>query len=146
MLLDFEYERVFMQRFGLLFFTLIIPLIGFGAIKLLNLKYLFYLKLDWQTILLMTIVAPILEEIIFRGLLQEWLQQLLHSNISAIILVNLLFMLLHYTTKNQIVYLLAIFFCGIIYSVVKIKQKSIIFPILLHAYYNLSFIIMLKLL
>jgi len=135
-----------MQRLGFILFILILPVIIFIAMKLLFSENLFSVDLNFRTIFILIFISPMLEEIVFRGLLQEWLPQILPNKIISIILLNILFAALHYNVNNQFIYLLAIFFCGIIYSAVKILYKKNIFPILLHSYYNACFIIAMLLL
>ena len=130
-----------MQRLGFILFILILPAIVFITMKLLFTDNLFTVYLNFKTILILIFISPILEEIVFRGLIQEWLQQILPSRIIAITLLNILFAALHYNVNNNLIYLLAIFFCGIIYSVAKVLYKKNIFPILLHSYYNSCFVI-----
>ena len=132
-------------RVGFLLFIIILPTLAFSILKLLHLNHVFSIHLDWRTILILVFISPILEEVIFRGLLQEWLQSLLNQTIPTIILVNTLFTILHYNVNKNFIYLITIFFCGIIFSVVKILHKRVVFTIMLHSYYNVCFIIMLYL-
>lgn len=95
-------------------------------------------------ILILLIVSPILEELTFRGLLQNLILRYSNSYVFTIILVNFAFVALHYSVNRHILYMLAIFICGIIFSVIKVYYKKIVFPIIVHVYYNLCFIVFIK--
>ncbi len=84
------------------------------------------------------IFAPIVEEFLFRGLLQSWLKKWLGLK-PAIIIASLIFAFFHYSSSQKLanlnivgsLFLLALFL-GFIYE----RQKSLIASIFLHATFN----------
>ncbi|MBY0378868.1 MAG: CPBP family intramembrane metalloprotease [Burkholderiales bacterium] len=92
-------------------------------------------------ILLLVIISPIFEEIVFRGLIQDFLVKKIKCKYLAFTSVNLLFVLLHIHKNMGIIYLMFVFICGMIFSVVKYKSSRVLYPIVLHSYYNLLFIL-----
>jgi len=119
------------------YFSVLLPIVALFLLYKLKLPFLNY-QITGNILFLITI-SPILEELVFRGLLQEAIYNKTKNYIFTVILVNIAFMSLHYPVNNNIVYLFAVFICGIIFSVVKIYHKRIIYPIILHMYYNLCF-------
>ena len=126
------------------YFSVLLPIGVFFLLYKLKLPFLNYHLTT--SILILLIVSPVLEEFTFRGLLQDLILNKIKNYIFTVFLVNIAFMLLHYNVNNDIVYLFAVFICGIIFSVVKIYYGSILYPIILHVYYNLCFITYFKLL
>jgi|SRR6185437_4097640 len=125
----------------------------FSVLLPIGVFYLLYkLKLPFlndhltTNILILLIVSPVLEEFTFRGLLQDMILNKTKNYIFTVFLVSIAFTLLHYNVNNNIVYLFAVFICGIIFSVIKIYYRKIAYPIMLHVYYNLCFITYFKLL
>jgi membrane protease YdiL (CAAX protease family) len=123
-------------------FAVLLPISVFCTLYGLNLSFLKN-SLTYN-ILFLLFISPILEELTFRGLLQDLVQNRTKNYIFTILFINSAFMLLHYKINNSILYLFAVFFCGIIFSVIKIYYKNIIYPIVMHVYYNLCFIIYCK--
>lgn len=124
-------------------FAVLLPISVLYLIYKLNLPFLNY-KLT-TNILLLLVVSPILEEFTFRGLLQDMIQTKTKNYILTLFILNTAFTLLHYNVNNSIVYLFTVFICGIIFSVSKMYYKMIVYPIMLHMYYNLCFITYFKL-
>jgi membrane protease YdiL (CAAX protease family) len=125
------------------YFAVLLPVSALYLLHKLNLPFLNY-SLN-TNILILLVVSPLLEEFTFRGLLQDLILNKTKNYIFTVFLVNIAFVLLHYNINNNIVYLLAVFTCGIIFSVVKIYYGRIVYPIMLHVYYNLCFITYFKL-
>lgn len=90
---------------------------------------------------LLIFVSPILEEIVFRGLLQDFFIKIIRSKVLALGLLNIIFSLIHAHNNQNIVYLSILFFCGIIFSIVKYNYNKLSYVIFLHAYYNILFVI-----
>jgi membrane protease YdiL (CAAX protease family) len=88
---------------------------------------------SWLTIHLIcaTIVAPIIEEIIFRGVVLRALLKK-YSVTSAIICTSLLFAFFHLDKSY-----LSAFIQSVIFSVVAIRFRSLYAPMLIHGLYNL---------
>ncbi|TKG91460.1 CPBP family intramembrane metalloprotease [Puteibacter caeruleilacunae] len=79
------------------------------------------------------IFAPILEELLFRGLfLKKFLEQ--YSVMKAILLSSLLFALAHFRLND----IIPLFMGGIFYGIVFYKMKSLYYAIAFHAISNLS--------
>ncbi|OJF91371.1 CPBP family intramembrane glutamic endopeptidase [Alkalibacterium sp. 20] len=77
------------------------------------------------------ILAPITEEFIFRGLiLNKWAEK--SSNTRALIISSLLFGVLHFGS-----FIIPQFIGGLLYGIVYIKTKKLIYPILMHVINNL---------
>jgi membrane protease YdiL (CAAX protease family) len=98
-----------------------------------------------KTILLMIIISPIIEEMVFRYFLYNYLQRIynyFNKNIN-IILTNIVFMLLHLRNTHDIIILFGIFISGIVFNLVYIEKKLLIYPILIHAWFNLCYLLML---
>ena len=84
------------------------------------------------------VIAPILEEFLFRGVLQNFLKKYLKRSY-AILLTSVIFAFAHYSYAQKLanitilgsLFVLAVFL-GFLYE----KQKSLISPIFLHATFN----------
>ena len=127
---------------GKYIFACFVILLPIGVFCLLQKFYLPFLNYNLTPgLLILLIVSPILEELTFRGLLQDLVLSKTKNYIFTILIVNIAFMLLHFNVNKNIVYLLLVFTCGIIFSVSKIYYERISLHILLHMYYNLCFIV-----
>ncbi len=83
------------------------------------------------TVIAQVLAAPILEEIIFRGLILSRLKKAMPVTV-AVIISSLFFALVH----GQILWMSYAFLLGIVFCVVAIKTKSILSTILLHFVFN----------
>ncbi|SHI83042.1 hypothetical protein SAMN05443429_10558 [Cruoricaptor ignavus] len=91
-------------------------------------------SMDTPTMLVMTVgFAPVLEEIIFRGIIQKGLQNKGWQPISAIIFSSLLFAIIHGNPWQAIGAFLLGFVLGFVYW----RTGSLLNSILLHAFNNL---------
>ena len=81
-------------------------------------------------ILYATILAPIIEEIVFRGWILKTLQK--YGNVVAIIISSLIFGIYHGTATQSI----PAIFIGIIFALITIKYKSIIPSTIVHLLSN----------
>lgn len=77
------------------------------------------------------ILAPVTEEFLFRGLLLNKLAET-SSNKRALIISSLLFGILHFGS-----FIIPQFIGGLLYGIVYIKTKKLIYPILMHVMNNL---------
>ncbi len=93
---------------------------------------------------LVLLISPIIEEIIFRGILLDFLIKKINNNIIIYAILNIFFVSLHYHNNSNLLYLFLLFCCGIIFTIVKLKYNKIIYPIFLHIYYNTFFILFIK--
>ncbi len=106
-----------------------------------------------NTLLLLVFVFPVLEEIVFRGLIQESIQQLLSNNqlptliiwriSSANVLASLLFSASHLWTHSAL-WALAILVPSLIFGYFKDQYQSLQPSIVLHIFYNLGFYLFLR--
>lgn len=84
------------------------------------------------------LIGPILEELVFRyALLGSFLKRMKTSY--AVILSSLLFGILHGSLTNLVIYV----FCGIVFSVIYIKTRSILTSIMAHSFMNGFVMVML---
>ena len=100
-------------------------------------------SLDWMLFLTLCIVAPVLEELVFRGLIQghlrqfDWGQRAVLGISAANFLTSLLFMLLHGLTRDGYSALL-VFLPSIYLGLVRDRTRSIAMCILIHVLWNLG--------
>lgn len=90
---------------------------------------------------LLIFIMPILEESVFRGLLQDFLQQYLPKKWALIIAVNIFFVAVHFHLNNNPYYLGGVAVSGIIFSYVKLVTHKLSRAIFMHSYYNITYII-----
>ncbi len=105
-----------------------------------------------STLLLLIIVFPILEEIVFRGLIQESIHRLLSHNglptvllwriSSANVLASLFFSASHLWAHSTL-WALATLLPSLIFGYFKDKYQSLQPSIVLHIFYNLGFYLFL---
>ncbi len=89
---------------------------------------------DSVALIIMTVIlAPILEEILFRGILMRGLINNKMDPKIAIILAALIFGLVHFNPWQFV----GAFLLGLVLGLVYYKTKSLLMPILLHAFNNL---------
>lgn len=89
-------------------------------------------------IIAVAIIAPIIEEIVFRGLVFTRLNKGINT-VVAVILSSLLFAIMH----MQLIWIIYAFIFGIIFNLIYIRFKSLLANILLHMSYNsVPFILM----
>jgi len=102
------------------------------SINAIELTYPFFLAV---------LIAPITEEIFFRGFLLERFSKKLSEEI-AIVIVALLFMIVHIPKLAIGVYdpvnMIFVFVLGYLYGVSYLFGGSLIYPIVFHALWNLS--------
>ena len=148
-------------------FQIAIILIGLSLLPIFSALTVFKWRLiagiqirHWLSAL---ILAPLSEELTFRGLIQEYLSakfncqappkqitatawplKMVASNYVGIsitfILVNILFTSLHHAINANYWYLSGVFACGMLFSLIKHVTTTIYWPILIHSYYNLVFL------
>lgn len=86
--------------------------------------------LNLRTFFSGVLLAPVMEEFIFRGIiLNKWADK--RSNTRALVLSSLLFGLLHINTL-----IVPQFIGGLLYGLVYLKTKRLIYPIFMHMLYN----------
>lgn len=85
------------------------------------------------------VFAPLIEEILFRGLLQNWIKKYTGRK-AAILLASLSFSVFHFSSSqgwSNITILLSLFFLSCFIGFIYERQKSLIAPIIMHATYNI---------
>lgn len=92
----------------------------------------------WGAILMLVVAVPVVEECLFRMMLQSWLRQLLPVR-GAIVVASLVFSIFHYADAQSLanIHLLAALFLlscflGFVYE----RQRSLWAPIALHSAFN----------
>ena len=101
------------------------------------------LALPWQ-FLLPVVVYPVAEELVFRGLIQELLQEYLGiGRLGPLSMANLLtsclFTGLHFIYHPP-VWAALVFFPSLVFGFFKERTAALTAPIILHAFYNAGFI------
>ncbi|WP_121616735.1 CPBP family intramembrane glutamic endopeptidase [Virgibacillus halodenitrificans] len=117
---------------GQVMFSILISSFNNGELNQETEQYM--LEMSKESILFLAVpilIGPILEEFVFRYAILGNLMKRMKTSY-AVLLSSLLFGLLHFNLINIIIYV----FCGIVFSVIYIKTKSIITPILAHVYMN----------
>jgi membrane protease YdiL (CAAX protease family) len=104
--------------------------------------------LFWLTALCVMIVVPIIEEVLFRGLLQTWLIGRT-GMVSGVVLTSLAFSLLHFSSTQgvfNISILASLFVLSLFLGFLRVRQNSLYAPIALHATLNIVslFIILIQ--
>lgn len=100
---------------------------------------------DYITLLMLVVVYPILEELVFRGLIQEYIFTKIKgfwiSNLSkANVITSIFFVLLH-TAYNPLWWALLVFFPSLVFGYFKEKYDSLFPSIFLHISYNTWFFV-----
>lgn len=100
-------------------------------------------QINWITVLVMTLVVPYYEEIIYRGCAFEVICSIYRKNlVIQCMITSLFFCLMHgqyYNPLDQII----LFVVSMLLFAVKIKSRSLFYPILLHSGMN-AFVILLN--
>lgn len=86
------------------------------------------------------ILAPVAEELIFRGILYWRIRQTPLKNIGAIVIPAILFSLIH-VQYSDLIALGIIFIDGLFYGLARHYSKSVLLAILLHSLANLGAIL-----
>lgn len=141
------YILIFPMMFGMMliaeYITSLIPISGpiLGEWYNLFSEQLETISDDTFTVfLLVSFFAPILEEIIFRGIIQKGMINNGVKPSNAIIISALVFGLVHFNPWQFI----GAFLLGIVLGVVYFKTKSLLMSILLHSFNNTLLAIMMK--
>jgi membrane protease YdiL (CAAX protease family) len=134
------YLLIFPMMFGMMliaeFFTAIIPTTGpfFGEFYQYFLKLMAEMTTDKATLILfVVIVAPVLEEIIFRGIIMKGLINKGLNPTKAIIISAVIFGIVHQNPWQFV----GAGLLGCVLGLVYYKTKSLLLAILLHAFNNL---------
>jgi uncharacterized protein len=93
----------------------------------------------WPVLLwiVIIIIGPISEEIVFRGFLFEGFRKSHMGIVLTIILTSLAWTLLHLGGDYDLYYLSSIFVSGLLMGFMRVKTRSIWSPLLMHSFANL---------
>jgi membrane protease YdiL (CAAX protease family) len=96
---------------------------------------------DPSKVLVFLIIAPIGEELLFRGVIQEYLEQRKLPSFYIVSLANLiasiLFVFLHFLVSEPLQASL-VFIPSLIFGIMYSEYRSVWITILLHSFYNLN--------
>jgi membrane protease YdiL (CAAX protease family) len=87
---------------------------------------------SWTMILMTVVFAPVLEELLFRGIILKGMLNMKMNPTKAIVVSALIFGLIHGNPWQTT----GAFFLGLVLGWVYQKTQSLIIPILLHAFNN----------
>jgi len=106
---------------------------------------IFWLFSDFKSLFLLIGLYPILEEITFRGVIQGWFlrYQIFKKSYFGLTIANivtsLLFSLIH-IVNHKLVWAMLIFFPSLVFGYFRDRSKDIKLSIILHIFYNFSFL------
>jgi len=90
----------------------------------------------WLLVLGVGVMAPILEEVIFRGFLLKEFSFTFLGMTGAIFLTSAIWAVIH--SQYDPVYLLIIFMTGLLFGYARVKSGTLLVPIVLHILFNVS--------
>lgn len=105
------------------------------------------LEANWWPALLIILVYPLVEEILFRGALQGWLMKKVHQRLGPVSAANgltsIVFTLLH-GLRWQSGFSLLVVFPSLVFGYFRERSDGLVAPILLHAFYNAGFYLIIS--
>jgi membrane protease YdiL (CAAX protease family) len=111
----------------------------FGIIKIpeymLNIHYPTEIS-KWLLVLGVGVMAPVLEEVIFRGFLFKEFTYTFLGTWGSVLLTSLIWAVIH--SQYELVYLAIIFVTGLLFGYARIKSESLLVPIAMHVLFNVS--------
>ncbi|WP_308779660.1 type II CAAX endopeptidase family protein [uncultured Clostridium sp.] len=132
----------------LICFTIILVPVDLGIVALLRQTITTNVSTETQlyfwSVLHLVILAPISEEIFFRGILFQKLKEIMPLFLSLII-QGFIFGISHGALSCHLIQSIVAGLSGILYALVYNYKKNLTIPILLHSFYN-SFLVILNLL
>ena len=106
---------------------------------LIFLKNPYFSKLDTNFLILLVLIIPTIEEVLFRGLLQPWIAKRYSQNIMNITQANFvtssIFTLLH-LFQNSILMTLFVFIPSLAFGYTRDRYERLMPSIILHSSYN----------
>ncbi|RRS30263.1 MAG: hypothetical protein P794_07850 [Epsilonproteobacteria bacterium (ex Lamellibrachia satsuma)] len=99
---------------------------------------------DLKSLFFLILLYPVIEELTFRGIIQEYIsqktkQQILFFNLSiANLLTSILFVFMHFV-HHEIIWAILTFFPSLVFGYFKEKYSKITPSIILHIFYNLCY-------
>lgn len=132
---------------GMLYFTAFF-LVGFVYFALILFSgFGDFVKPEWKNFVYFIIFIPFAEEIIFRGILQKKIWHLCQKSFMCITCSNLVssifFAALH-AAITPAVHSALVFFPSLLFGILYEKSGKILFPIALHAFFNLNVFIVYR--
>lgn len=128
--------------FGVILCVLVsVSVIGYTYAKGIDLNYHFNLNFSFIFPALIIFLAVLVEEIIFRGIIQQLFQKYFTNYWSPILLSSLLFSLSHFQffqEPNGIIFFLDTFVFSVLLGFVFIRNRSIVPTIMIHFGWNIT--------
>jgi hypothetical protein len=90
----------------------------------------------WLLVLGVGVMAPILEELIFRGFLLKEFSYTFLGTKGAVLVTSLIWAIIH--SQYDMVYLAIIFVTGLILGTARVLSHSMLVPITMHILFNVS--------
>ena len=98
------------------------------------------LTMQMLILIAFSLIAPIMEELIFRGWLYSTLANTKLNKISVILLSAIIFSSIHLQYENLITFI-NIFFIGLFFAVMRYKTENIAYSMIFHFLFNFTVII-----
>jgi len=89
----------------------------------------------WVLLFAAIIMAPLVEEVIFRGFLLKGFSQTFMGKYGAIIVTSLLWAIIH--LQYELSYVAVIFVVGLVFGYARLRTNSIFTPLMMHFFMNL---------
>ncbi len=89
----------------------------------------------WLLIFAVSIAAPLLEEIVFRGFLLKGFSDTFMGTYGAIVVTSLLWATIH--LQYEFAYVFVIFIVGLVFGYARVKTNSILTPMMMHFFMNI---------
>ena len=120
----------------LIFESYLIDLLGADEIPsfMMNIEFQTVSSI-WLLIFAVSITAPLLEEIVFRGFLLKGFSQTFMGSYGAIVVTSLLWAIVH--LQYEFAYVFVIFIVGLVFGYARVKTNSILTPMMMHFFMNI---------
>jgi len=89
----------------------------------------------WLLVFAVTLMAPLIEEVVFRGFLLKGFSNSFMGIYGAIILTSALWAVIH--LQYELAYVSVIFVVGLVFGYARVKTNSIFVPMMMHFFMNL---------
>ena len=89
----------------------------------------------WVLLFAVIVMAPLVEELVFRGFLLKGFSQTFMGDYGAIVVTSLLWAMLH--LQYEFAYVAVIFVVGLVFGYARFKTNSIFTPLMMHFFMNL---------
>ena len=124
--------------------------LGLGPVSWLLMSTIYPARQDlgippiaWFQLSLIILIYPVLEEIVFRGLLLEYLSRRFSRRFGLLTIANLLtsfaFVAAHLFYSPWL-WALLVFFPSLVFGYLKERHQSLLSPILIHGFYNFGYV------